>query len=77
MFTTFFAHAKSISLAGTIACGGAFGTHTAYTHAHPDRTPVRYEQRFDRDDHRAPTHADRFDRQDNRTPDFHADRNHR
>ena len=76
MFTTLIAHAKTIALAGTVACGGAFGTHAAYTHLHNDRDPVRYEQRFDRDDHR-PAQPNRFDNHDNRTPDFHANRNHR
>ncbi len=74
MFTTLIAHAKTIALAGTVACGGAFGTHAAYTHLHNDRTPVRFEQRFD--DHR-PARFDRFDHHDNHAPNFHPEHNHR
>ncbi|MGN6368844.1 MAG: hypothetical protein ACTHN5_11345 [Phycisphaerae bacterium] len=81
MFTTLIAHGKALALAGTLACGGAFGTHAAYTHYHHDRTPVRYEQRndrneqrFDRDDRR-PAQTDRFD--NHRAPDFHLDRDRR
>ena len=76
MFTTLIAHAKTIALAGTLACGGAFGGHAAYTHLHNDRTPVRFEQRFDRDDHR-PAQVNRFDHRDNHAPSFHPERNYR
>ena len=71
MFTTLIAHAKTIALAGTVACGGAFGTHAAYRHLRQDdRTPVRYEQRIDRKEHQ-PTRIDRFD---NHSPRFDRDR---